>query len=74
MGNTMSRELTPLEREVYELIKRSGEVMTTSIPPKMRGAVPNLINKGLIEVYQRCTSPLSPKKRKFLRVKEDLSK
>jgi len=70
----MSKELTLLEREVYELIKRSSEVMTSSVPPKMRGAVPSLINKGLIEAYQRRTSPLSLKKRKFLRVKEEPSK
>jgi len=66
----VSEGLTKLEREVYELIKNSGEIMTTSIPPKLRGAIPNLINKGLVEVYKRHTSPWSSKKRKFLRVKE----
>lgn len=64
------RDLSPLEREVYELIRRSGEILTRNVPSKMRGAVPNLINKGLIEVYKRRTSPWSQKKTKFLRVKE----
>lgn len=66
----MSNDLTPLEREVYELIKKSGEILTTNVPSKMRGIIPNLINKGLIEVYKRRTSQWSPKKRKFLRAKE----
>ena len=66
----MSNDLTPLEREVYELIKKSGEILTTNVPSKMRGIIPNLVNKGLIEVYKRHTSQWSPKKRKFLRVRE----
>jgi len=39
----MSEELTPLEKEVYELIKKSGELLTTDVPPKKRGVVPHLI-------------------------------
>ena len=64
------KDLTPLEREVYELIRRSGEILTKNVPSKIRGAIPNLINKGLIEVYKRRTSPWSQKRRKFLRVEE----
>ena len=67
----MSKDLTPLERQVYELIKRSGEIMITDVPNKLRGVIPNLVNKGLVEVYKRRTSQWSgQKKRKFLRVKE----
>ncbi len=66
----VSEGLTKIEREVYELIKRSGEVMTTSVPSKLRGAIPNLVKKGLVEVYEKHTSSWSPKKRKFLRVRE----
>ena len=66
----MSRDLTRLENEVYELIKRSGEMLTTSVPDKMRGAIPNLVNKGLVEVYKTRTSLWSERKSKFLRVKE----
>jgi len=63
----VEEDLTPLERRVYELIKKSGDILTTNVPPEMRGAVPRLVDKGLVEVYKRPTSPWSPKKRKFLR-------
>lgn len=69
-GSSVSRDLTRLENEVYELIKRSGEMLTTSVPDKMRGAIPNLANKGLVDVYKRRTSLWSEKKSKFLRAKE----
>lgn len=62
-------DLTTFERKVYEFIRRSGELLTTNIPLKMRGAVPNLVGKGLVEVYKRRTSLWSSKKRKFLRAK-----
>ena len=64
--------LTKLEREAYEFIRRHGEVMTVNIPPRMRGAVPNLKNKGLIEVYKGYTTPWSTKKMKFVKVKVSL--
>ena len=63
-------KLTKLERETYEFIRRRGEVMTVNIPPRMRGAVPNLKRKGLIEVYKDYTTPWSTKKMKFVRVKD----
>jgi len=66
----VSRDLTRLEREVYELIKRSGEIMTIDVPDKLRGAIPNLVNKGLVEVYKRRTSRWSQKKTKFLSARE----
>ncbi|MCW4020340.1 MAG: hypothetical protein NWF14_03820 [Candidatus Bathyarchaeota archaeon] len=66
----MSEDLTPFERTVYEIIKKSGELMTTNVPSRMKGTVPRLINKGLVEVYRKPTSPWTLKKRKFLRVKE----
>ena len=69
-GIVMPEELTPLEKEVYELIKKSGELLTTDVPPKKRGVVPHLINKGLVIIYKKPTSPWSQKKRKFLRAKE----
>jgi hypothetical protein len=66
----VSEDLTPFEREVYELIKKSGELLTTDVPARMRGAVPRLINKGLVEAFKRRTSPWTSKKRKFLRSKD----
>ena len=61
-------ELTEFEKKVYEFIKKSREVQTTNISPRMRGAVPSLKNKGLIEVYKKRTSPWGSKKRKFVRI------
>ena len=63
------KDLTALEREAYELIKRSGEMMTTNVPSTMRGVIPGLVNRGLVEVYKRFTSQRKRRKRKFLRVK-----
>ncbi|OYT50029.1 hypothetical protein B6U79_00555 [Candidatus Bathyarchaeota archaeon ex4484_231] len=59
--------LTAVEKEVYDLIRRSGEVLTTEVPAKMRGAIPHLIRKRLVEVYKKPTNPWTSKKRKFLR-------
>lgn len=61
--------LTPFERKVYQFIMNSGEILTSNVPPRMRGAVPNLVDKGLVEVYRKRTSLWSSKKRKFLRAK-----
>jgi hypothetical protein len=69
-GTIVSGGLTPFEREVYELIKKSGDILTTDVPVRMRGAVPHLINKGLVETFKRTTSPWTTKKKKFLRSKD----
>jgi hypothetical protein len=49
-------------REVYDFIKRSGEVITKQIPQAKAGAIPNLVNKGLVEVVKRSLSPWNTKK------------
>jgi hypothetical protein len=67
----MPSNLTRIETEVYELIKKSGEINTTNLPFKLRGVVPQLIKKGLVEAYKRPTSPWTHKKKKFLKVKEN---
>ena len=64
----MQNELGPIEKEVYDFIRRSGEVITTQIPNDKRGAIPNLVNKGLVEVVKRSLSPSKPKKNKFIKV------
>ncbi len=61
--------LTDVEREVYELILRAGDIMAKAIPFKLAGAVPRLVRKGLVEVYKRPASSNSRKKQKFLRAK-----
>ncbi len=65
----MSKKLTDFERKAYSFIKKRGEMLTTSIPPKMMGAVPTLKNKGLVEVFKKSTSEWSSKKRKFVKIK-----
>jgi len=61
--------LTPTEKTLYEYIKKSGEVMTTNLPPKMTGALPMLIKKGFVEIYKKQTEPWSKKKKRFVRIK-----
>ena len=63
----LAEELTDFEKKVYDFIKQSREVQTTNIPPRMRGAVSSLKNKGLIEVYKKRTSLWKSRKRKFVR-------
>jgi hypothetical protein len=66
----MSNKLTKIEKKVYDFIKIHGEIMTSSVPSKMSGAIPNLKNKGLIEVFKKSTSRWTSKKRKFVRIRE----
>jgi hypothetical protein len=66
----MSKNLTDFEKEVYDFVKERGEMLTTNIPSRMSGAVPNLKNKGLIEIYKKTMSRWASKKRKFIRTKE----
>jgi len=61
--------LSSSERNLYEFIKKSGEVMTTNLPPKMMGALPRLVRKGLVEIYKKPTTIWSNKKKKFVRAK-----
>jgi predicted flap endonuclease-1-like 5' DNA nuclease len=61
-------ELGPVEKEVYELIKRTGEIMTVQIPATKAGAIPSLVNKGLIELVKRRASTWKEKKAKFVKV------
>lgn len=66
----MQEDLTEVEREVYALIQRAGDLMAKDVPFKMAGAVPSLVRKGLVEVYKRPASSSSQKKKqKFLRAK-----
>ena len=66
----LEESLTPTEKNLYEFIKKSGEVMTSNLPSKMMGALPQLIRKGIVEVYKKQTTPWSTKKKKFVRIKK----
>lgn len=61
--------MTPLEREIYELILRVGDLMAKDVPLKKAGVIPSLVRKGLVEVYKRPVSSMSKKTHKYIRVK-----
>lgn len=63
----MSDKLTEFEKEVYDFIKGHREILISNMPARMNGAIPNLKNKGLIEVYKKITSRWASKKRKFVK-------
>jgi len=65
----MYESLTPLEREIYELILRVGDLMAKDVPLKKAGAIPSLVRKGLVEVYKRPVSSMSKKTHKYIRAK-----
>jgi len=68
-NSEVSDSLTEFEKEVYDFIKGRGEMLTSNIPMRMSGAIPNLKNKGAIEVFKKRTSRwTSHKKRKFVRI------
>ncbi len=71
MNELSELKLTKIEREAYKYIERHGEVMTVNLPPRLRGAIPNLKNKGLVEVYKKYMSPWSKKKTKFVKIKNN---
>jgi len=66
----MSKNLTEFEKEVYNFVKEHEEILASNMPLRMRGAVPNLKNKGLIVVYKKTASRWSSNKKKFIRPKE----
>ena len=65
----MVNKLTEFEKEVYDFIKGHGVILTSNMPPGMSGVIPNLKNKGVIEVFKKRTSRWASKKRKFVRIK-----
>jgi len=59
-------DLSPAERRVYEMVCQ-GDVSCRDVPQMDSGAIPNLINKGLVEVYKRQVSPSRDLRHKYLR-------
>ena len=66
----MLESLSQVERAVYELILRAGDLMAKDVPNKLAGAIPSLIKKGLVEAYSRHATPGSRKKQTFLKAKK----
>ena len=66
----LSKSLTAFERKVYDFLKEQGEVLISDLSHRMRGAVPNLKNKGLVKVYKKRVVPWASRKKKFARIIE----
>jgi hypothetical protein len=65
------RQMTDLEKRTYNFIKDAGEVQTTNLPDKrMWGAIPNLKNMGMIEVFKKYTSYFRRRKKNFVKIKQ----
>jgi predicted transcriptional regulator len=66
------RELSEIEKKTFDYIKEVGEIQTTNLPDRrMWGAIPNLENLGLIEVFKKYTSYYRSRKKKFVKIKSD---
>ena len=63
------KELSGIEKKTYDFIKGAGEIQTTNLPKRMWGAIPNLKNMGLIEVFKKYTSYFKSRKKKFVKIK-----
>ena len=63
----MSMKLTEFEKKVYDFIKERDEMIVSNVPKNMSGAIPNLINAGLLESYRKPTSPWTSKKKTFVK-------
>ena len=68
-----SAKLTEFEQVVYDFVKAHEAILTSNIPRRMRGAIPDLKNKGVIEVFKKRTSRWASKKRKFVKVRRNSS-
>lgn len=65
-----SRSLSQIEKKTYDWIREKGEVRPRDLPEKsMIGAVANLKNKGLVEIFKKYTGHYRNKKKKFVRIK-----
>ena len=63
----MSKKLTDFEKQVYDFIKEREEVLISSIPPRMSGAIPKLKMLGLIKIHKKRMVPWASKKQKFVK-------
>ena len=62
----MSRKLTEFEKEVYDFIKEHDEMLVSNVP-HMSGAIPNLKNAGLLEIFKKPTTRWASKKKTFVK-------
>ena len=65
-----ARDLSEIERKTYKFIKEVEEIQPKNMPDgRMVGAVANLKNKGLVEIYKKYTNIFRRKKKKFVKAK-----
>jgi len=62
-------KLSEMENKTYKFIEKVGEIQTTNLPKRMWGAIPNLKNKGLVEVFKKYTSYFRSRKKKYVKLK-----
>ena len=60
--------MTPAEQKVYDMVCQN-DIMCKQLTPRESGAVPGLVQKGLIEIYKQNVSPYRVKMLKYLRKK-----
>jgi hypothetical protein len=63
----LSDKLSPAEQKVFDRVCQ-GDVMCKELTPWESGAVPSLIQKGIVEVYKRNVSTSKVRMIKFLRL------
>ena len=69
-----SKKLTEIEKKTYEFIRNAGSIHPRDMPDhNMVGAVSTLKHRGLVEIYRDYTSSHQKKKKKFVRIKSELS-
>ncbi len=61
-------KLTPAEQRLYDRICQ-GDIMCKQLTPWESGAVPSLMQKGLVEIYKQNVSTERVKMLKYLRLK-----
>ena len=61
-------KLSPSEQKVYDRVCQ-GDIMCKDLTPWESGAVPSLIQKGLVEIYKQNVSTSRVRMLKFLRLK-----
>ncbi len=69
-AESVLESLSQVDRAVYELILRAGDLMAKDVPLKMAGVIPSLMKKGLVEASRRHATPGSKKKQTFLKAKK----
>ncbi|MCW4013301.1 MAG: hypothetical protein NWF07_09975 [Candidatus Bathyarchaeota archaeon] len=61
-------ELTSAEQKVYDRVCQ-GDIMCKDLTPWESGAVPSLVQKGLVEIYKLNVSTSRVRMLKFMRLK-----